>query len=123
MTTVFRLPAIIEEGHRPDKHQLHPGMAVPALWRGPAAGGKDEEMFFSESLGRTHGDGHLRPTTQQSVKTPLRVSHQLEITVYFSVYGQDARGASLQSNGPGELRMLRVTRNIVVPPVSARRVY
>ena len=53
-----------------------------------------------------------------SVKTPLRVSHELGFDLFYSVYGEDDKGSKLRKAGPGELRVMRVARSVVLPSVS-----
>ena len=54
----------------------------------------------------------------------MQVSHELEVYVYFSVDGEDAAGKPLRVGGPGELRVMRITRSIAVPSVrGASHVY
>ena len=48
---------------------------------------------------------------------PMQITHDLEISVYFSVDGEDAAGKPLRVGGPGELRAMRITRSIPVPSV------
>jgi hypothetical protein len=56
-----------------------------------------------------------------SIDTPIHVSHALEITVYFSVFGIDAQGKLQPRGGPGGLRAMRIQRPVVLPTVSRRR--
>lgn len=53
--------------------------------------------------------------TDDSVETPIRVSHQLRMEVFFSVWGEDVQGNPI--DGPGELRVLRVDKNVILPAV------
>ena len=131
LTTTFRLP-IIEEGEQPGANFMYPDHNVPAIWRGVEAGGKDKEIFFLETVGRAFNDTNLHLTTPKglvvtfmsavtnaviSLKTPLQATHQLEIDVYFSIQGETAAGKPVYGGGTGELRVMRLKRDIVVPSV------
>jgi hypothetical protein len=48
--------------------------------------------------------------------TPIRVSHDLLIQFFYSVEGQATSGRSIE--GPGELRMMQVKFNLMIPSVS-----
>lgn len=52
------------------------------------------------------------------MNTPIKVSHALQIELYFSIYGQDPRGQPMKYAGPGGSRMLKINRAVVVPSVS-----
>lgn len=52
------------------------------------------------------------------VETPIKVGHQLRMQVYFSVQGEDVQGNKLDDGGPGELRVLRVDKKVILPAVS-----
>jgi hypothetical protein len=45
--------------------------------------------------------------------SPIRVSHQLELQIYYSIEGELASGAPC--DGPGELRMMSTKTGIMVP--------
>ena len=49
--------------------------------------------------------------------TPLRVSHELVLQVFYSIEGQGVYGEPIA--GPGELRMMGVKVPVIVPSVSA----
>jgi len=51
------------------------------------------------------------------VKTPIKVSHTLQIEVFFSVYGQDQQGQPMKTPGPGGSRLLKIQRPVMVPSV------
>jgi hypothetical protein len=56
--------------------------------------------------------------TRISVITPIRVSHFLDIDIYFSSYGIGAKGERLRYPGQGAVRVMRVRRKIMLPSVS-----
>jgi hypothetical protein len=47
--------------------------------------------------------------------TPIRVSHDLTLQVFYSVEGESVAGATIE--GPGELRLMAVRLNVLVPSV------
>ena len=84
-----------------------------------------EECLRILSSGQRHNPGECPNTPRRLPKlnhdrvlTPLHVSHQLEIDVRFSVHAEDAAGKRLHVIGPGELRVLRISRQTVMPSVS-----
>lgn len=48
------------------------------------------------------------------------MSHILRLEVFFSVHGEDVCGGKLNDGGPGELRVMRVDKKVVVPAVRWR---
>jgi hypothetical protein len=42
----------------------------------------------------------------------------LVLDVFFSVFGEDAKGQQLRKAGPGSLRQLQVKKPIILPAVS-----
>lgn len=52
-----------------------------------------------------------------SIVTPVMVRHQLCFEVLFSVYGQDVSGVPLRKPGPGEVRRMKVFRDVEIAPV------
>lgn len=110
-----RVFPIVEFGKRPPGQFHHPDAHVPAIWRGTQAGGKDVADIDLDSTGRLPNDDHGRPSTLPHVKTPIRVSHQLNIECFFSVYGETDTGKPMTPVGAGGLRLLRVTRGTILP--------
>ncbi|ORY32185.1 hypothetical protein BCR39DRAFT_524504 [Naematelia encephala] len=108
---------LIEEGKRPQRPHMFPGPSHPALWRGTAAGGSDDGILIVESKNRIPGDSLLRPSTIPGLITPIRVSHAFEIDIFFSVFGTQPSGKTMRPSGPGELRVMRVRRPVVLPGV------
>ncbi|KAL1405312.1 hypothetical protein Q8F55_008939 [Vanrija albida] len=112
---------ILEQGKRPPAGHLHPDKHYVALWRGQAAGGKDKADGESggeikiDTKARLPNDNVSRPSTLPGVVTPINVSHALVLEVFFSVYGEDDKGQPMKVPGPGGLRMLRVSRPVVLP--------
>lgn len=51
------------------------------------------------------------------VKTPIKVSHSLQLEVFFSIYGQDQQGQTMKTPGPGGSRLLKIHRPVIVPSV------
>jgi hypothetical protein len=50
-----------------------------------------------------------------SILTPVSVAHNTLTEVFFSVWGEDARGNAMERPGPGGLRILRIEKPILVP--------
>lgn len=48
--------------------------------------------------------------------TPIRVTHELLLQVYYSIYGESVKGEKIK--GPGELRLMSVRVPIHLPSVS-----
>ncbi|KLT41789.1 hypothetical protein CC85DRAFT_247074 [Cutaneotrichosporon oleaginosum] len=116
--------AIFESGKRPPVGHHYPDKHYAAVWRGTGAGGKDKatsedggEIKLSATV-RLPTDEHVRPTTLPGVVTPITVTHNLVLEVFFSVWGEDDRGEAMKLPGPGGLRMLRVSRPITLPSVN-----
>jgi hypothetical protein len=116
---------IAEAGKRPPPGHAHPDHHYPALWRGAAVpSGKDkpgkEKPPSSGDLlidvkGRLPSDIVARPSSLPGVITPIHVSHNLVLEVFFTVWAEDDRGGKMRIPGPGGLRMLRVSRPAIVP--------
>lgn len=49
--------------------------------------------------------------------SPIHVGHKLVAEVYFSVHGEDDQGQTMAKPGPGGLRVMRISRPVVVPSV------
>ncbi|ORX40882.1 hypothetical protein BD324DRAFT_612440 [Kockovaella imperatae] len=113
--TVERLFPITAEGVPPDLKRKVQKADQPAIWRGVQAGGQDDWELRLDGQGRLPNDYHGRPTTLEGVETPIRVSHALRTEVWFSVRGEDANGRSFGKDVPGELRILRVEKPVIVP--------
>lgn len=113
---------VAETGHRVPPHHAHPGAALPALYRGRAAGGKDEGALILELNGRVaENDFQVRPSTTRGIETPIHVSHVLQADLYFSVFGLDSSGKPMPKSGPGGLQVLRIRRHVMLPAVSPSR--
>lgn len=109
-TTPF---VVYEKGVRPPPHR--PTRDMPALWRGRAAEGGDTGGINISAVGRLPNDETGRPSTLEGVITPIKVTHQLVLEVWYSVYGEDVSGDPLPNGGQGQLRVLRVDKPVVVP--------
>lgn len=48
--------------------------------------------------------------------TPIRVTHELLLKIYYSIHGESVKGERIK--GPGELRMMSVRVPIHLPSVS-----
>ncbi|ODN92705.1 hypothetical protein L198_05499 [Cryptococcus wingfieldii CBS 7118] len=101
--------------------ESHPEVGVECLWTGkevPDKGKKKEGMEGEESwtvkaVARMPNHDKIRPTTNEGTITPIRVSHELIIQVYYSVHGEDVKGRPIK--GAGELRMMRTKIALPVP--------
>ena len=108
---------IAEQGRRPPTDNPHPKKDWPALWRGIEAGGKDTQDLEIDVKGRLPNDDSGRPSTLTGVKTPIKVSHTLQIEIFFSMFGQDQKGQPMKHPGPGGSRLLKIQRPVIVPSV------
>ena len=77
----YKVP-ITEEGLQLGSLPRYPGPRMQALWRGKAAGGKDEEVFLAETKGRIPTDTYLRPTTFPTYVNRQSPAIQLTIVVF-----------------------------------------
>ncbi|AFR95678.2 hypothetical protein C343_03784 [Cryptococcus neoformans C23] len=92
----------------------HPGPEYEALWRGHEAGGKgglegEDQGWKVRAVARMPNHDKIRPATHSGTISPLRVSHEMILQVYYSVHGESARGQKI--DGPGQLRMM----SIIIP--------
>ncbi|KAK4689494.1 hypothetical protein P7C73_g589, partial [Tremellales sp. Uapishka_1] len=99
--------------HRQGERVLGP--EVPTLWRG----GKDdqEDGFRSKAVIRMPPHEKIRPTTHEGSITPLRVSHEMIVQMFYAIDGMNVKNEPVE--GPGELRMMQIKIPILVPSVSA----
>ncbi|WVQ99930.1 hypothetical protein IAU59_007073 [Kwoniella sp. CBS 9459] len=98
--------------HKPG--EKHPARAVESLWRGSGAHGTGgEDGCKIRAVARMPNHDKIRPTTQDGTITPIRVTHELTLQVFYSIDGQCVRGDPI--DGPGELRMMSVRMPIAVP--------
>ncbi|KAI9632648.1 uncharacterized protein MKK02DRAFT_40954 [Dioszegia hungarica] len=86
----------------------------PALWRGAEADGEDSGEFVSILKGRLPHDVDTRPSTME-VETPVHVSHQLVFEIVYSMWGRDHLDQPLSKTGPGELRIMTISRPFIIP--------
>ncbi|KAG7571507.1 hypothetical protein FFLO_00523 [Filobasidium floriforme] len=70
---------------------------------------------------RLPNSSRLRPTTLQETITPIVVKHTLRLTVYHSVWGQDAKGQSLSTGRCRTMRQVQVSHPVTILPVSRKR--
>lgn len=68
--------------------------------------------------GRLPNDDSGRPSTVPGVKTPITVSHELLVEVFFTMFGQDQQGRAMKHPAPGGSRLLKIKRDVIVPSVS-----
>ncbi|ODO06697.1 hypothetical protein I350_04055 [Cryptococcus amylolentus CBS 6273] len=101
--------------------ESHPEVGVDCLWRGKEVPDKEkkkegmegEESWTVKAVARMPNHDKIRPTTNEGTITPIRVSHELIIQVYYSVHGEDVKGRLIK--GAGELRMMRTRIPLRVP--------
>ncbi|TYJ52586.1 hypothetical protein B9479_006794 [Cryptococcus floricola] len=101
--------------------ESHPEVGVDCLWRGKEVSDKEkkkegmegEESWTVKAVARMPNHDKIRPTTNEGTITPIRVSHELIIQVYYSVHGEDVKGRPIK--GAGELRMMRTKIPLRVP--------
>ncbi|WOO81269.1 uncharacterized protein LOC62_03G004798 [Vanrija pseudolonga] len=109
---------VIYQVGRPHQHgESRLGHPVPSLWRGPEAGGVEGDHppngYRTRAVARLPNHDKIRPTTSAGTITPLRVSHELLVRIFYSMEGETVTGK--QINGPGEVRMCQVRLPITVP--------
>lgn len=120
-----------------------PGPHLPALWRGSLVDSGDTKAEGSSSstaisngvpdsnlspdfklnigMKRLPDDTKARPSTMEGTITPVKVSHEFVLQVFFNVQGTDAKGAAIPGDhGPGVMRMMMVTTPVVLPSVSPK---
>lgn len=59
--------------------------------------------------------GLFNALTDHSVITPIKVTHQLVMEVWYSIFGEDVGGNPLPEGGQSQLRVLRVDKPVTVP--------
>ncbi|TXT16037.1 hypothetical protein VHUM_00540 [Vanrija humicola] len=111
---VSSTPFVIwDKGHRPPK--ATPTRDTSAFYRGRSAQGSDAGGLVLSGVGRIPNDEAGRPSTLPIVITPIKVTHSLILEVWYSVYGEDARGMTYDKPQQGQLRVLRVEKPVVLP--------
>jgi hypothetical protein len=60
----------------------------------------------------------MRVQLTSRVDTPVHVSHQLVFEIVYSVWGRDHLDQPLSKTGPGELRIMTISRPVIIPSVS-----
>lgn len=106
---------VIYQIGRPHRHgETVLGHNVEALFRGTDAGGKaSSNGWRTRAVARLPNHEKLRPTTNPGTITPIRVSHELLVRIFYSVEGETVGGREIL--GPGEVRMCQVRLPITVP--------
>lgn len=54
---------------------------------------------------------------RDSTITPIRVSHEFSLQIYFSIWGEDAAGKPLPKSGPGQLRKAILSQGVLITSV------
>lgn len=112
---------ILSRGKRPAEGHYYPDKSHAALWRGKGAGGEDDDALGElevDAKARMPNDNVARPSTVPGVVTPITVSHTFTLEIAFSVWGEDDLGNKMDKPGYGGLRVMRVSRPVLVPSVS-----
>lgn len=110
---------ITTEGAIP--HEKRPGRDVAALWRAPPSTSSTAENEFLPDfklkigMRRLPDDTKARPSTMDGTRTPVQVSHEFTLQVFFAVDGTDMSGKPTGEDGPGVMRMMMVTTPVVLP--------
>lgn len=93
------------------------GLAEP-LWEGDAVPGpqqyKDMLRLETDEYIRLPDEDKLRPTTCPGTITPLRMAHEISLSIFFSVWGEDAEGRPIVGGGPGHLRKAVLIHNAAI---------
>ncbi|GMK55788.1 hypothetical protein CspeluHIS016_0208440 [Cutaneotrichosporon spelunceum] len=87
---------------------------VEALWRGQEAGGKAGAAGWrTRAVARLPNHEKMRPSTNPGTITPIRVTHEFLLRVFYSIEAETVTGKPIQ--GPGEVRMCQVRLPLTVP--------
>lgn len=110
---------LLSEGKRPAEGYYFPDKRHPAIWRGKDASGTREGGEITiDTKCRMPNDNVARPSTLPGVVTPISVKHSIVLEVAFSVWGEDDLGNKMDIPTFGGLRLLKVSRPVIVPSVS-----
>ncbi|WVR07466.1 hypothetical protein IAU60_004508 [Kwoniella sp. DSM 27419] len=92
-----------------------PARDVESLWRGKGAGGNGctDEGWKIRAVVRMPNHDKIRPTTCDGTITPIRVTHECILQIFYSVDGQCVKGTPME--GPGELRMMTMKMPAQIP--------
>lgn len=105
---------LYQVGRQHKAGDLAPARSVDALWRGTEAGGAGgEEGWKVKAVARIPGHDKIRPTTYDGTITPIKVSHELTLQLYYSMDGLSVTGDCVK--GPGALRVMQVRIPISIP--------
>ncbi|OWZ42130.1 hypothetical protein C356_03575 [Cryptococcus neoformans c45] len=91
--------------------EKYPGLECESLWRGHLAGGHggldgQDHGWNVRAVARIPNHDKIRPSTHDGTITPIRVTHELLLQIYYSIHGESVKGEKIK--GPGELRMMSV---------------
>ncbi|EAL23539.1 hypothetical protein CNBA1860 [Cryptococcus deneoformans B-3501A] len=105
---------LYQVGRQHKQGEVAPGRSADALWRGiEAAGAGGEEGWKIKAVARIPGHDKIRPTTYDGTITPIKVSHELTLQLYYSMDGLSVTGQCVE--GPGALRLMQVRIPIFLP--------
>ncbi len=106
---------VVYQVGRPHRHgEAVLGHGVEALWRGPEAGGKSSSAGWrTRAVARLPNHEKIRPSTNPGTITPIRVTHEFLLRVFYSIEGETVAGKPIK--GPGEVRMCQVRLPVIVP--------
>ncbi|BEJ15975.1 hypothetical protein CspHIS471_0505800 [Cutaneotrichosporon sp. HIS471] len=106
---------VVYQVGRPHRHgEAVLDHSVEALWRGPEAGGKAGAAGWrTRAVARLPNHEKIRPSTNPGTITPIRVSHEFLLRVFYSMEGETVTGKPIK--GPGEVRMCQVRLPLTVP--------
>lgn len=98
--------------------EKYPGPECESLWRGYLAGGHggldgQDHGWSVRAVARIPNHDKIRPSTHDGTITPIRVTHELLLKIYYSIHGESVKGERIK--GPGELRMMSVRVPIHLP--------
>ncbi|KGB79453.2 hypothetical protein CNBG_5291 [Cryptococcus deuterogattii R265] len=98
--------------------EKYPGPECESLWRGYLAGGHgglggQDHGWNVRAVARIPSHDKTRPSTHDGTITPIRVTHELLLQVYYSIHGESVKGEKIK--GHGELRLMSVRVPIHLP--------
>lgn len=110
---------VVYQVGRPHRHgESRLAHTIPALWRGKEAGGTEQTGpsagWRTRAIVRLPTHEKIRPSTNSGTITPIRVSHELLLRVFYSIEGEAVNGSKL-TTGPGEVRMCQMRMPICIP--------
>ncbi|KAJ9111408.1 hypothetical protein QFC19_001177 [Naganishia cerealis] len=108
---------IYDRGKLPNPKDLKERHPHEPLWDGemvPDGNHTSEAALNTNEVIRMPDENRLRPSTCPGTITPIKVSHEFSLQIYFSIWGEDAAGNPLPKPGPGHLRKAILTQGVLI---------